>query len=184
MLDGATKAQVRERFGAWREGPEQGLSAVRVQVERDGAATGAEHRVAMPLLLLLLPRFEYCIHVGRDSLESLEAYEKAAAAAAAAAVVSKKQQEPAAFPPVVFALVRAEQRLDGLLEDTGLGDDEEGDECDHDLGNVCPAVEGLTEYDVGWMYVKAEHWVTLYEELHDDQAWYHLYTRPPAIVKF
>lgn len=184
-LDGATKEEVRERFGAWRE--ERLSSLVEREREREGGeddgGAAADHyrRRVMPLL----PRFGWCIHVGSDSLMSLEEHEKA--------VACGKQAKPAAStppppppPPVIFALVRAEPKLNGLLEGMELGDDDEegDDECEQDLRDVCPAIEGSTEYDVGWMYVKAKNWVTLYEELHGDQAWYQLYTRPPAIVRF
>lgn len=40
-----------------------------------------------------------------------------------------------------------------------------------------------SKQDVEWMHVKAENCAVLYKELHSDQAWYSLYTRPPALVK-
>lgn len=157
-LDGATKGEVRERFVEWRDG---------LSVERDGE--GADHPVTR-----FLPRFEYCIHVGKDSLDILRACEKAAASAPASG------QQVSASPPIFFALVRAEQKLGGLPE--GYEPDED-DEYDPGLENAMPDVEGSTEYDVGWMYVKAKDLVSLYEELHDDQGWHFLYTRPPAIAR-
>lgn len=151
--------------GLWGGG--DGLS-----VERDGL--GADHRVTR-----LLPRFEYCIHVGRDSLESLEAYEKAKAKAAAAVLSGQRES---AWPPVFFsfALVRAEQKLEGLPEGY---DPDEIEEDNRDLENVMPDVEGSTECDVGWTYVNAKDLVSRYEELHHDQGWHFRYTRPPAIAK-
>lgn len=153
-LDGATKDAVRQRFIEWREG---------LSVERDGP--GADHRVTP-----YLPRFEYCVHVGKDSLDSLRAYEAAS-------------ESGQAVPPVFFALVRAERRPEGLPDDYDP-DEDERDECDVDLANTGPPIEGCTDEDVGWVYVETECWVNLYEELHNDQAWYYLYARPPALVKF
>lgn len=167
-LDGATKDEVRERFVVWRDG---------LSVEREGE--GADHRVTR-----FLPRFEYCIHIGKDSLDSLRAHEEALAAAAAS---SGQQESVSASPPVFFALVRAMQRPEGLPEGYDPNkaekeEEEDDDDYDVDHANDPPAVEGSTEDDVGWMYVKVRDWVALYEELHD-QAWYILYTRPPAIAK-
>lgn len=156
-LDGATKDQVRRRFIEWRDG---------LSVERDGA--GSDHRITP-----YLPRFEYCMHVGRDSLDSLKAHEEALQA-------GKKKHEA---PPVCFAIVQAKQRPAGLPE--GYDPDEEDeDEYDEDPTTAPSAIEGCTDEDVGWMYVPADNWVNLYEELHNDQAWYYLYARPPGIVKF
>lgn len=153
-LDKATKDQVRQRFVEWRDG---------LSVKRDGP--GADHRITP-----YLPRFEYCVHVGRDSLDSLIAHEQAPRAG----------QNKYEVPPVLFAIVRAEQMLAGLPE--GYDSDEEDAE-DGDLANVMSPIEGCTDDDVGWMYAPANHWVTLYEELHNDEAWYYMYTRPPGIVK-
>lgn len=153
--DEATKDEARERFVVWRDG---------LSTERDGP--GADHRVTRSL-----PQFEFCVHVGKDSLESLEAYEKASG------------QRASASPPVFFALVRAMQKLEGLPEDYDPNEADGDDEYDEDPSNDPPAVERSTEHDVGWMYIEARYWVTLYEELHGDQAWYILYTRPPAIAQ-
>ena len=153
-LDGATKDHVRQRFIEWRDG---------LSVDRDGP--GAEHRITP-----YLPRFEYCVHVGKDSLDSLKAYEDAL-----------ESGQPAL--PVFFALVRAIQTPAGLPDDMDLDEDDE-DEYDVNPANAPPPIEGSMEQDVGWIDVKTEDWVTLYEELHNDQAWYILYTRPPALVKF
>lgn len=155
-LDGATKDQVRQRFVEWRDG---------LSVERDGAGADADHRITP-----YLPRFEYCMHVGRDSLDSLMAHEEALRAG----------KEKHAAPKVFFAIVQAKQRPAGLPE----GYDPDEDEYDEDPANVPRAIEGCTDEDVGWAYVPADHWVTLYEELHNDQAWHYLYARPPGIVKF
>lgn len=158
-LDGATKDQVRQRFVEWRDG---------LSVERDGA--GADHRITP-----YLPRFEYCMHVGRDSLDSLVAHEEALRAG----------KEKHAAPKVFFAIVQAKQRPAGLPEGYDPDEDEEDeDEYDEDPANVPRAIEGCTDEDVGWAYVPADHWVTLYEELHNDQAWHYLYARPPGIVTF
>lgn len=157
-LEGATRDQVRRRFVEWRDG----LSA-----ERDGP--GADHRITP-----YLPRFEYCVHVGRDSLDSLRAHEEALRA-------GRKKH---AAPPVFFAIVRAEQRLTGLPEGYDPDENEDEEEYHEDPASALHAIEGCTDEDVGWMYVPADHLVTLYEELHNDQAWYELYARPPAIVKF
>ncbi|KAG8169242.1 hypothetical protein KVR01_001991 [Diaporthe batatas] len=157
-LDGATKDQARQRFVEWRDG---------LSVGRDGP--GADHRVTP-----YLPRFEYCVHVGRDSLDSLIAHEEAPQAG----------KSKCAVTPVFFAVVRAAQRPAGLPE--GYDDPKEGDEGDDyidDSATKPPAIEGCTDQGVGWMYVAADDWVELYEELHVDQAWYILYRRPPGVVK-
>lgn len=153
-LDGATKDNVRQRFVEWRDG---------LSVDRDGP--GADHRVTP-----YLPRFAYCVHVGKDSLDSLRACEGAL-------------ESEQAVPPVFFALVRAERGLEGLPDDYDPDEDDE-DEFDVDLSNTMPSIEGCTDEDVGWVYVETRYWVNLYEELHNDQAWYYLYARPPALVKF
>lgn len=159
-LDGATKEQVRRRFVEWRDG---------LSVERDGP--GADHRITP-----YLPRFEDCMHVGKDSLDSLKAHEQALRDG------TKKQEAP----PVFFAIVQAEQRPAGLPEGYDPDDKEEGeeDEYDEDPATAPGTIEGCTDQDEGWMYVLADDLVTLYEELHTDQAWYYLYARPPEIVKF
>lgn len=158
-LAGLTKHQLRRRFIEWRDG---------LSVERDGP--GAEHRITP-----YLPRFEYCVHIGMDSLDSLRAHEDALRAG----------QKTHAAPPVLFSILRAEQRSPGLPEGYDPDEDEgEGDEYDEDPAKALPAIEGCTDEDVGWTYVPADDWVTLYEELHDDQSWYYLYRRPPGIVKF
>lgn len=159
-LDGTTKDQVRQRFVEWRDA---------LSVERDGP--GADHRITP-----YLPRFEYCVHVGRDSLDSLSGHEEAVR-------TGKKTHEA---PPVFFALVQAEQRPAGLPEGYDPYEEAEGEEdkYDEDPATAPHAIEGCTDQDVGWMYVPADNLVTLYEELHTDQAWYYLYVRPPGIVKF
>ncbi|KAG6354978.1 hypothetical protein INS49_004059 [Diaporthe citri] len=157
-LDELTKDSVRRRFVEWRDG---------LWVERDGP--GADHCVTP-----YLPRSEYCVHVGRGSLDSLGAHEEALRAG----------QEEHAAPPVFFAIVRAEQRLTGLPEGYDPDENEDEDEYGEDPESALRAIEGCTDEDVGWRYVPADNWVTLYEELHDDQAWYYLYARPPGIVKF
>ncbi|KAK7697416.1 hypothetical protein SLS64_013554 [Diaporthe eres] len=159
-LDGTTKNTVRRRFVEWRDG---------LSVERDGP--GADRRITP-----YLPRFEYCVRVGRDSLDSLRAHEGTLRA-------GQKKHEA---PPVFFTIVRTEQRPAGLPEgyDPDEDDDNGENECDEDPASAPRAIEGCMDEDVGWMYVPADHWVTLYEELHDDQAWYYLYRRPPGIVKF
>lgn len=157
-LDGATKDQVRRLFVEWRDG---------LSVERDGP--GADHRITP-----YLPRFEYCVHVGKDSLDSLKAHEEALRAG------NKKHEAP----PVFFVIVQAEQRPAGLPEGYDPDEEGEGEEDEQGEDPVPRAIEGCTDQDVGWMYAPAENLVTLYEELHDDQAWYYLYARPPGIVKF
>jgi hypothetical protein len=96
-LDGATKEQVRDKHIEWRNG---------LSVERDGP--GADHPITK-----LLPRFEYAIHVGRDSLDSLIAHEAAGGVAR--------------FSPIYFTLVRAPQPL--------LSHDDEDDEDEEDLSD-------------------------------------------------
>lgn len=157
-LDAATKDHIRRRFLEWRDG---------LSVSRDGP--GADHRVTP-----YLPRFEYCMHVGRDSLDSLVAHEEAL----------RGGNSKSAAPSVFFAVVRAAQRPPGLPE--GYDDPDEGGEEDDyvdDPANDPAAIEGCTDQDVGWAYVAADDWVELYEELHNDQGWYVLYTRPPGIIK-
>lgn len=114
-LDGATKDQVRRLFVEWRDG---------LSVERDGP--GADHRITP-----YLPRFEYCVHVGRDSLDSLRAHEEAL-------LVGKKKHEA---PPVIFAIVQAEQRPAGL-PDSYDPDEEEEDEYGEDPTTSPRAIEG------------------------------------------
>ncbi|KAI7773863.1 hypothetical protein LA080_009714 [Diaporthe eres] len=113
---------------------------------------------------------------GLDSLDSLRAHGEALRAG------QKKHETPLVF----FALVRAEQRPAGLPEGYDPDEDEDDgeNEYDEDPASAPRAIKGCMDEDVGWMYVPADHWVTLYEELHDDQAWYYLYARPSEIVKF
>ncbi|KAJ4385384.1 hypothetical protein N0V93_009811 [Gnomoniopsis smithogilvyi] len=151
-LGGATKEQIRTQFTEWRNG---------LSVERDGL--GADHR-----LTRFLPRFEYCVHVGKGSLDSLRAHEEA---------VEKGTAERRA-PPVLIALIRAPQNsaFKEVVENDEKDDDEEN------LANEFEPIDGCTAQDLGWVYVKAAQWVTLYKELHEDRGWEHIYRRPPQVA--
>ncbi|KAK9423237.1 hypothetical protein SUNI508_14049 [Seiridium unicorne] len=145
-LDRATKEQVRELFRTWRRG---------LSVERDGP--GADNP-----LTTRLPRFEYCVHIGDDSLSSLLDWEK-----------YKAGGGRGRGPPVKCALVSvpAEHPSAALsastLEDEGGESDESEDLSDG--------------HDIRWMYIPLDSWVVAYEELHIGHGWDLIYKRPPEV---
>ncbi|KAJ4422947.1 hypothetical protein N0V82_002341 [Gnomoniopsis sp. IMI 355080] len=151
-LDGSTKKRIRTQFTEWRDG---------LSVERDGP--GADHRMTR-----LLPRFEYCVYIGKGSLDSLRAHELA---------VEKGTAEGRA-PPVLVALIRAPQKS-AVME---VSENDEEDDDKENLANEFEPLDGYVAEDVVWIYVKAAQWVTLYEELHEDRGWDYVYRRPPQVA--
>ncbi|KAK1750486.1 hypothetical protein QBC47DRAFT_394141 [Echria macrotheca] len=164
-LEGSSKDAVREHFRNWINTR---------SVERDGP--GADH----PNLINESPRYRACLYVDKDVMmsASLTAY--------------PFPQNPTGFHLKVeghVVLIDAQYGQHYLnqpgIDEYDRAELESGDLTEEDLeeGQYEP-IEGKTEYDVGWQYIKLELTATIYDQMcHFHDAWIqpNFYTRPPAI---
>jgi len=149
-LEGASKAQARVLFSDW---------VARASVERDGPSVD-EARVRE------LPRFNYCLRVDRECLDTLDAYEEWDSIPVEPgmdrfALNFKKGQNP----PVVCAI------MDKSCAPEGKGED------------GYPSLEGCTRYYLGCISMDVSAVPGLYDDLHHFGLVRGLgeYGRPPLV---
>ncbi|KAK8123040.1 hypothetical protein PG984_011710 [Apiospora sp. TS-2023a] len=151
-LQGASKLHVRRRFVEWRD---------RHCVWRPGQPWFDKHlpEFRPPRKTLRLPRFNYCLHVDQDCLETVEAH----------AADKPTETEFRAAPHLVVALI------DGDFLDCSRPDD----------FHQFPPLDGCTQKYVGWEYTPVgslpdfynnHHYWTMDEDID--------YRRPPIISPF
>lgn len=146
-LDGAPKEEVRSRFREWSEAR---------SVERDGP--GADHELIG--LIGLVARFEACIMVDKECLDSMEKNKgKANRFAPYFVVIGLDQLAPPPRPPTEEEVEELRETGDEyLLEDDG--DDET------------------------WMLASCSSYVTLYDELCGMGPWWRQRQAPPDIYPY
>ncbi|KFY80068.1 hypothetical protein V499_01043 [Pseudogymnoascus sp. VKM F-103] len=162
-LDDATQEQVKRKFDGWAGG---------VVEEYERTSTDNVRG---------LPRFNFCVFVDEKCLASLEKPK---------AVVDGRK------PPVFVVLVRAERGIlawvlqaqaaasqrsrsgvDSEDEEEEIFDDEDEEEVEDE--DDIP----LAAHKASWMYVETQHLLSLYNSLHADSGWEHLYVRPPGVYR-
>lgn len=158
-LDGATQEQVKTRFDGWADG---------VVEEYERTSTNNVRG---------LPRFNFYVLADEKCLASLEKSK---------AVVDGRK------PPVFVILMRAKRGIpawvleaqaaasrrpqsgvDSKDEEEEILEDEEGVGVEDDIP--------LAAHKATWMYVETQHLLSLYNSLHADSGWEHLYVRPPRV---
>jgi len=152
-LDGASKADVRERFKQWVASPEAGAERVRAD--------------ALPIVsgsVETTPRFNYCIHVDEGALRS---------------VVGGGQPLSEADRPVVGYV----NIIDGSWQWPDAADQiERGYSPEDPYNEHEPPLEGCRLHDVGWLRMSfIDVLPSAYEDL-DPYTWEDHYSRPPLIV--
>lgn len=146
-LNGASVADVRSRFRQWSEAR---------SVQRDGA--GAEHELIGQAGLVA--RFEACIMVDKECLDSMEKNKgKANRLEPYFVVIGLDRLAPPPVPPT-------EEELEELREDG----DEDMLEDDGD--------------DETWMLASCQSYVELYDELCGMGPWWRLRQAPPNIYPY
>ena len=174
-LDGATKDEVRRRFRMLRDA----LIATETPVDLDDFKRHA--------LLRENPRFNYCIHVDKNALESvLQQPSNYVEGTIPGYVNLVRADENWAMPD--FDLFNWEKYMADKKKQSSSGgagddgDDTEGDE-DDDFDEGEPEIEGSRLFDVGWMRIKVE---TLIPEMYDTMIkgfmWRKFYCRPPEVA--
>lgn len=146
-LDGASKADVRSRFRQWSEAR---------SVQRDGP--GANHELIGQAGLVA--RFEACIMVDKECLDSMEKNKaKANRLEPYFAVIGLDRLAPPPVPPTGEELEELREDGDGdMLEDDG------GDET--------------------WMLASCQSYVELYDELCGMGPWWRRRQAPPNIYPY
>ncbi|SPO03557.1 uncharacterized protein DNG_06240 [Cephalotrichum gorgonifer] len=141
-LDGASRDDVRQRFVEWREGRTVTRPANPFPQPTDPSS--------------VLPRFNYCLYVDRECLDTLGPH-----LAAKPSDISKPHLPP---PPLVVIII------DGNYV---LGQDAQG---------PFPPIDGSTARYLGWGYFNTRYLCGLYDELHSSRFDRPEYQRPPAIA--
>ena len=130
---------------------------------KTGDGQGPKAKQGPDGLLPCTARYQYCIYVDQESLESV-----------------LRANDPSNQQPIYVITVRLDWLLPDLenfyWEDEGL-DPEEGDLLDEGY----PTIEGCKLKDVGWMKALPRKIVILYQSLHDN-GWYTSYLRPPGVL--
>jgi hypothetical protein len=182
-LDGATKDEVRRRYRQLR------TSLVEAEVPDDIAdfkkqALGRES-----------PRYNFCIHVGSEALESVlrEGFTYTTGTNPTTSHVNLVRVDDGwdlpDFDRFDWAKYEAEkvagkeqggESSDGAVEEDDEDyDDDEDDEYD----DLQPEVEGSRLTDVGWMKVRADSLIQAYSLLQKVWMWDNFYTRPPQVME-
>lgn len=153
-LDGISKDKVRKFFNKWV-----------AEAVKKGDGQGPKAKQGPDGLLPCTARYQYCIYVDQESLESV-----------------LRANDPSNQQPITpyVIIIRLDLSLPDLenfdWEDEGL-DPEEDDPLDKGY----PPVESCKLKDVGWMKVLPRKIVILYQSLHDN-GWYTSYLRPPGVL--
>ncbi|KAK2059003.1 hypothetical protein LY76DRAFT_512970 [Colletotrichum caudatum] len=141
-LDNASRPDIRRRFNQWvleQDVPKLPVSLLTYR------------------LPIQLPRFQYCIYVDKECLNTVTQFQEAN---------DGTSLFPAHLPPMVLAIIDRTWTPDGTEDD-----DERG----------YPLIDGSDRKYVGWMYCNAFYVGVIYEDFHqgglDDNA----YHRPPSI---
>lgn len=173
-LHGATKDEVRRRFKQWR--------ATNSQAEVPDHLEGYKRAA----LLRENPRYNYCIHVDAEAMQSV-LEQSAAYIDAGAALIgyvnlirADESWDLPDFDRFDWSVNRPLNRDVPRNEDEVDGDVDEDDE--YDEGEL--DIEGSRLHDVGWMKVKVESLLPeMYATLVKGFMWDKLYRRPPTIVE-
>jgi hypothetical protein len=184
-LDGATKDEVRRRFKQLR------TSLIEAEVPSD-----LEHDKIVTLAAES-PRYNFCIHVGAEALESVlrEGFTYTTATNPTTSHVTLVRAdgfwEMPDFDRFDWAKHEAEKEAektqgressDGTIEEDG-DDDDEDDYEDDEYDDHEAEIEGSRLHDVGWMKVRADSLVHAYSVLQKVVMWDRLYKRPPQVME-
>ena len=180
-LDGATQEQVKTWFDGWADGVVEEFERTSTDNVRG------------------LPRFNFCVFVDERCLESLEKSKAVVDGRKQPVFVILMRTErgiPAVVdgrkPPVFVILMRTEggipawvlkaqmaasqhprSDVDSKDEEEEIFEDEDKEDKDDDVT--------LAAYKATWMYVETQHLLSLYNSLHTDSGWEHLYVRPSGV---
>jgi hypothetical protein len=188
-LDGATKDEVRRRFRQFR------TSLLEAEVPDD-----LEERKKQAILWEW-PRYNFCIHVGAEALESVlregVAYNgntNPATTSHVNLVRADSSWDMPDFDRFDWAKYEAEKEAekkkqgrdssDEVMHE-GNGDDEDDyyDDEDDQFDDGEPEIEGSRLHDVGWMKLSAECHIQAYAALQKVDLWDGRYLRPPLVLE-
>lgn len=151
-LDGASKRDVQERFRLWTASEE-------AQAEK------GTREMPMPDVMQLgglAARYQFCLHVDRDSLES---------------IVTRAPQPPNIDRDAIGYV----NVIDAIWEDNERFDDATGE----DLDDGEEPIEGCTQEYVGWMKLHFDLLIpSQYAHFTNPNSFRIGYRRPPAITRY
>lgn len=150
-LEGASKRDVRERFRVWT-------------ASEEGQAEKGTREMRMPDVMQLggiAARYQFCIHVDRDSLES---------------IVMRVPQPPNRDRDAIGYV----NVIDAIFEDHSQSDDEEEDAADLE-----EPIEGCTQEYVGWMKLHFDLVIPQQYAVFKNPSCFEIgYKRPPAVTRY
>jgi hypothetical protein len=175
-LDGATKDEVRRRFRQFR-------ASLLDEIPSD-----LEERKKQAIIWEW-PRYNFCIHVGPEALESVlregVAYNgntNPATTSHVNLVRADDSWDMPDFDTFDWTKHEVENQLRRELRDEAVKDDNDDYE-DDDYDDGAPELEGSRLYDVGWMKLSAECLLQAYANLQKYGSWDSRYVRWPRVCE-
>lgn len=151
QLENLRHAQIKKMFDQWC---------------CSGSAASGQPRSLHSIHHSTLARYQFCLHVNQDSLDSFN---------------NAKSESPAlSFERTAFVNIVARRFPQDILEE--YVDEEEYDD-EEEVEDTYPALEGNTDADVGWCKTPLDSiYPSSYVDLCRNENWFHFYVNPPDLV--